>query len=48
MEEEEKTNLNTLTEEEEKPNKLVEGVKMAIGITVEYVADKVIDSILDL
>lgn len=48
MEEEENTNLNTPTEEEEKPNKLVEGIKLVVGATVEYVADKVIDSILDL
>ena len=48
MGEEENTNLNTSIEEEEKPNKLVEGIKMAVGITIEYVADKVIDSILDL
>lgn len=48
MEEEENINLNTSVEEDEKPNKLVEGVKLVVGITVEYVADKVIDSILDL
>lgn len=48
MEEEDNTNLSTSAEEEEKPNKLVEGIKMVVGITVEYVADKVIDSILDL
>ena len=48
MEEEENTNLNTSVEEDEKPNKLVEGIKLVVGATVEYVADKVIDSILDL
>lgn len=48
MEEEENTNLNMPTEEEEKSNKWVEGIKLVVGATVEYVADKVIDSILDL